>query len=86
MSTAEITVAIGSEFLTAFARLPLQQSKVSRFLEKFRHNPRASGIHYEKIREAGDPNLYLYGSIRHTGHCPEAGTRPCVSTAVGGPS
>ena len=59
MSTAEITVAIGSEFLTAFARLPArQQSKASQFLEKFRHNPRASGIHYEKIREAKDPNLY----------------------------
>ena len=59
MSTAEITVAIGSEFLSAFARLPArQQSKVSQFLEKFRHNPRASGIHYEKIRDAKDPNLY----------------------------
>jgi mRNA-degrading endonuclease RelE of RelBE toxin-antitoxin system len=59
MSTVEITVTIGSEFLTAFARLPArQQSKVSQFLEKFRHNPRASSIHYEKMRDAKDPSLY----------------------------
>src|SRR5215831_11152999 len=58
MSTTEVKVAIGAEFLTAFARLPdKQQSKVSQFLEKFRHNPMAPGIHYEKIREAKDPNL-----------------------------
>jgi hypothetical protein len=53
-----MTVAIGSEFLTAFARLPArQQSKVSQFLEKFRSDPTAAGINYEKIRQARDPNL-----------------------------
>lgn len=58
MSTPEVTVAIGSEFLTAFARLPArQQSKVSQFLEKFRSNPRASGINYETIRGARDANV-----------------------------
>lgn len=58
MSTPRLTVAIGSEFLTAFARLPArQQSKVSQFLEKFRSDPMAAGINYEKIHHARDPNL-----------------------------
>ena len=58
MRTPGIKVAIGSEFLTAFARLPgRQQSKVSQFLEKFRSNPMAPGINYEKMRVAKDPNL-----------------------------
>ena len=58
MNTTEIKVAIGSEFLTAFARLPgRQQSKVSQFLEKFRTNPMAPGINYEKIQGARDPYL-----------------------------
>ena len=51
-------VAIGADFLTAFAKLPgKQQSKVGQFLEKFRGNPRAAGINYEKIKGAGDANL-----------------------------
>lgn len=58
MSTTGIKVAIGAEFLTAFAQLPSQQQgKVSQFLEKFRANPTATGIHYEKIHGAKDPNL-----------------------------
>ena len=59
MSTTGVKVAIGSDFLTAFARLPgRQQSKVSQFLEKFRSNPMAPGINYEKIQVAKDPNLH----------------------------
>jgi len=51
-------VAIGSDFLTAFAKLPgKQQSKVGHFLEKFRSNPRSPGINYEKIQGADDGNL-----------------------------
>jgi hypothetical protein len=58
MNKPRMTVAIGSEFLTAFARLPArQQSKVSQFLEKFRSDPMAAGINYEKIHQARDPNL-----------------------------
>lgn len=56
---AEITkVAISSDFLTAFARLPrVIQSKVTEFINKFKNNPLSSGIHYEKIENAIDKKL-----------------------------
>lgn len=56
---AEITkVAISSDFLTAFARLPrVIQSKVTEFINKFKNNPLSSGIHYEKIDNAIDKKL-----------------------------
>src|SRR5215212_10248504 len=45
------TVAIASEFLDAFARIPrAQQRKVREFTEKFRTNPKGPGINYDKIR------------------------------------
>jgi mRNA-degrading endonuclease RelE of RelBE toxin-antitoxin system len=51
-------VAISSEFLTAFARIPRkQQNKVTEFIDKFRDNPAAPGANYEKIRTARDPHL-----------------------------
>lgn len=54
----QVKIAIGAEFLTAFARLPgKQQGKVGHFLEKFRSNPMAGSIHYEKITGAKDANL-----------------------------
>lgn len=56
---AEITkVAISSDFLTVFARLPrVIQSKVTEFINKFKNNPLSSGIHYEKIENAIDKKL-----------------------------
>lgn len=56
---AEITkVAISSDFLTAFSRLPrVIQSKVTEFINKFKNNPLSSGIHYEKIENAIDKKL-----------------------------
>src|SRR5437588_8933948 len=51
-------VAIGSEFLDAFARIPrAQQKKVREFTEKFRANPKATGINYEKIHSARDDKV-----------------------------
>ena len=48
--TENIKVAISSDFLTAFARLPRQiQGKVTEFVNKFRNNPLSPGINYEKI-------------------------------------
>ena len=50
------TVAIASEFLDAFARVPrAQQKKVRDFTEKFKADPKSSAINYEKIRNARDP-------------------------------
>lgn len=56
---ANITkVAISSDFLTAFAKLPrVIQSKVTEFINKFKNNPLSSGIHYEKIENAIDKKL-----------------------------
>jgi superfamily I DNA/RNA helicase len=52
------TVAISSDFLTAFAALPRKiQGKVTEFINKFRNNPKASGINYEKIHSAIDNKI-----------------------------
>ena len=52
------TVAIASEFLDAFARIPrAQQRKVREFTEKFRSNPKGPGINYEKIHAVKDDKV-----------------------------
>ena len=52
------TVAISSDFLTAFAALPRRvQGKVTDFINKFRNNPQAPGINYEKIHAALDNKI-----------------------------
>ncbi len=54
----KVRVAISADFLLAFARIPRnQQAKVMGFVTKFRGNPTASGINYEKINAAHDKNL-----------------------------
>ena len=53
------TVAISSDFLTAFSKLPRQiQSKVTEFINKFRNNPYSNGINYEKINNAYDNKIW----------------------------
>ncbi|HWS99827.1 MAG TPA: UvrD-helicase domain-containing protein [Pyrinomonadaceae bacterium] len=52
------TVAIASEFLTAFARIPqAQQKRVREFTEKFQSNPTSPSINYEKIHGMRDPKV-----------------------------
>jgi UvrD/REP helicase N-terminal domain/UvrD-like helicase C-terminal domain len=52
------TVAIASEFLDAYARIPrAQQRKVREFTEKFRSNPGAASINYEKIHGVRDEKV-----------------------------
>lgn len=54
-----IKVAISSDFLTAFARLPRQmQGKVTEFVNKFRNNPTSPGINYEKLKVGVDKKIY----------------------------
>ncbi|MDO5343170.1 MAG: 3'-5' exonuclease [Bacteroidia bacterium] len=54
----DIKVAISADFLTAFAALPRQvQGKTTEFINKFRNNPKAPGINYEKINEAYDKKI-----------------------------
>jgi hypothetical protein len=51
-------VAISSEFMNAFAAIPKkQQGKVLEFITKFRANPTASSINYEKIAQFKDDSL-----------------------------
>lgn len=53
-----IKVAIGDQFLDAFAKIPKkEQGKVHEFVIKFRSNPMSPGIHLEKIKNVRDPNL-----------------------------
>ncbi len=53
------TLAIANEFLDAFARIPrAQQRKVREFTEKFRSNPKAPGINYEKILAVTDDKVH----------------------------
>ena len=58
MAALTVKVAISSDFLSAFSRIPRkQQNKVMEFIDKFRDNPRSPGINYEKIDKARDHNL-----------------------------
>ena len=51
-------VAISSEFMNAFAAVPKKmQSKVLEFITKFRANPTAASINYEKIAQFKDQSL-----------------------------
>jgi hypothetical protein len=51
-------IAMSDDFLKSFATIPRdQQQAVLGFVAKFRQNPTASGINYERIRDAGDPNM-----------------------------
>ncbi len=51
-------VAISSEFMNAFAAIPKKmQGKVLDFITKFRANPTASSINYEKITQFKDNTL-----------------------------
>jgi superfamily I DNA/RNA helicase len=61
------TIAIGSSFLGAFAKLPKpKQRKVTAFVNKFQSNPQSSGINYEKINDSRDPN---FRSVRIDQEC-----------------
>lgn len=52
------TVAISTDFLTAYAALPRQkQGKVTEFINKFRNDPMHPGINFEKINEGIDKNI-----------------------------
>lgn len=51
----EIRVALSQDMLQAFAQIPQKkQKKVNEFITKFRSNPTAPGINYEKINDAAD--------------------------------
>ena len=52
------TVALANSFLTAFARIPRSKQKaVQEFVRKFQEDPRAPGLHYEKLRNMRDDRV-----------------------------
>lgn len=52
------TVAIASDFLDAYARIPrAQQKQVREFARKFQTDPTANAINYEKIHDMKDPKV-----------------------------
>ena len=61
-------MAMSVDFLSAFARLPgAQQRNVRSLIARFSNNPTASGLNYERIHGAKDPNmrsLRIDGSYR----------------------
>lgn len=51
-------LAISTDFFTSFAALPkAQQGKVTAFINKFRNDPTAPGINFEKIEGGVDKNI-----------------------------
>lgn len=51
-------IAMSDDFLKSFAAVPrAQQLAVLNFVAKFRQNPMATGINYERIRDAADANM-----------------------------
>ncbi|MFZ6758123.1 UvrD-helicase domain-containing protein [Undibacterium sp. Ji50W] len=51
-------IAMSDDFLKSFAAVPRSsQHAVLTFVAKFRQNPMATGINYERINNAGDPNM-----------------------------
>ena len=55
----QVKVAISSDFLTAFAKLPRGiQGKVTEFVNKFRNDPLSPGINYEKLSKGIDKKIY----------------------------
>ena len=51
-------MAMSADFLTAFAKLPSQQQRAVRtMISRFDRDSRASGLNYERITNAKDPNM-----------------------------
>jgi len=51
-------MAMSADFLAAFAKLPSQQQRLVRaMIARFERDSRASGLNYEKILCAKDPNM-----------------------------
>lgn len=75
-------IAMSDDFLKSFAGVPRdQQQAVLTFVAKFRQNPTASGINYERIRDAGDPNMRsvrVNDNVRGIVLKPEVGNVYCL--------
>ncbi|MDE0004555.1 MAG: hypothetical protein OXQ29_17845, partial [Rhodospirillaceae bacterium] len=53
-----VKMAMSADFLTAFAKLPSQQQRgVRAMISRFERDSRSSGLNYERIANAKDPNM-----------------------------
>lgn len=58
MLEGTVKFAISNDFFDSYVRLPQRiQTKVNRFLDKFRQDPAAPGHHYETIKNAADARM-----------------------------
>lgn len=75
-------IAMSDDFLKSFARIPRQnQQAVLTFVARFRQNPLASGINYERINDAADANMRsvrINDNLRGIVLKPEAGDVYCL--------
>ncbi|MCK5116457.1 MAG: AAA family ATPase [Candidatus Aegiribacteria sp.] len=75
---SEIVVALGSDFLSAYSRIPKkQQGKVREFIRKFKLNPKSSGINYERIHDSHDSHIWsvrIDQAYRGIVHRPDSGS------------
>lgn len=56
--TLALKIAMSDDFLKSFSAVPRShQQAVLTFVAKFRQNPMATGINYERIHDAADPNM-----------------------------
>ncbi|MEW6166485.1 MAG: UvrD-helicase domain-containing protein [Pseudomonadota bacterium] len=54
----ELRIALSIDVLKAYANLPRdRQQAATKFMEKFRSNPTASGLNFERIQSAADPRM-----------------------------
>lgn len=75
---SEMVVALGSDFLSAYSRIPKkQQGKVREFIKKFKLNPKSSGINYERIHDSHDSHIWsvrIDQAYRGIVHRPDGGS------------
>lgn len=75
-------IAMSDDFLKSFAAIARdQQQAVMAFIAKFRRNPTATGINYERIQNAGDPNMRsvrISEGVRGIVLKPDAGNVYCL--------
>jgi len=75
---SEMVVALGSDFLSAYSRIPKkQQGKVREFIRKFKLNPRSNAINYERIHDSHDSHIWsvrIDQAYRGIVHRPDSGS------------
>ncbi|HBP6668278.1 MULTISPECIES: UvrD-helicase domain-containing protein [Pseudomonas] len=80
--TLALKIAMSDDFLKSFAAVPRsQQLAVLNFVAKFRQNPMATGINYERIRDAADANMRsvrINDNMRGIVLKPEVGSVYCL--------